>query len=88
MNEPDRSEQLRMMLFIMLALLVFLITSHYFKPPVQPATPDQNAVTSPGPATTGAGTSGNPRSRHLDECGQREARDRLRRCRRLRKNQP
>lgn len=60
MNEPDRSEQLRMMLFIMLALLVFLITSHYFKPPVQPPTPDQNAVTSPGPATTGAGTSGIP----------------------------
>ncbi len=58
MNEPDRSEQLRMMLFIMLALLVFLITSHYFKPPVQPATPDQNAVTSPGPITSGPGTAG------------------------------
>jgi YidC/Oxa1 family membrane protein insertase len=57
LNEPDRSEQLRMMLFIVLALLVFLVTSHFYKPEVAPPAPDQKALTAPG---TSGGTQTNP----------------------------
>ena len=48
MSEPDRSEQFRMMLFIVLALLVFLVTSHFYKPELAPPAPDQKALTAPG----------------------------------------
>jgi YidC/Oxa1 family membrane protein insertase len=57
LSEPDRSEQLRMMLFIMLALLVFLVTSHFYKPELAPQAPDQKALTAPG---TPGGTQANP----------------------------
>ena len=57
MSEPDRSEQFRMMLFIVLALLVFLVTSHFYKPEIPPPAPDQKALTAPG---TPGGTQSNP----------------------------
>ena len=57
MSEPDRSEQFRMMLFIVLALLVFLVTSHFYKPEIPPPAPDQKALTAPG---TPGGTQTNP----------------------------
>jgi YidC/Oxa1 family membrane protein insertase len=56
LNEPDRSEQLRMMAFIFLALLIFLLTSHYFKP--EPPPPDQKVATAPGPAGGTQATAG------------------------------
>jgi YidC/Oxa1 family membrane protein insertase len=56
LSEPDRSEQFRMMLFIMLALLVFLLTSHYFKP--EPPPLDQKVATAPGPAGGTQATTG------------------------------
>jgi YidC/Oxa1 family membrane protein insertase len=57
LSEPDRSEQFRMMLFIVLALLVFLVTSHFYKPEIPPPAPDQKALTAPG---TPGGTQSNP----------------------------
>jgi len=57
LSEPDRSEQFRMMLFIVLALLVFLVTSHFYKPEIPPPAPDQKALTAPG---TPGGTQTNP----------------------------
>jgi YidC/Oxa1 family membrane protein insertase len=57
LSEPDRSEQFRMMLFIVLALLVFLVTSHFYKPELAPPPPDQKALTAPG---TPGGPQANP----------------------------
>lgn len=50
MNEPESSDQIRMLLFIVLSILVFVATSYFFKPTQQPQQPVQSKqVTSPGP---------------------------------------
>jgi YidC/Oxa1 family membrane protein insertase len=62
-NEPESGDQLRMLLFIILSLMVFLLSSYLFKPAVTPQTQQPaKEVTSPVPpsggtaAPTGAGT--------------------------------
>lgn len=51
MNEPESSDQLRMMLFIILSLVLFVLWSVIFKPAPQPPQPDQTKqVASPGPS--------------------------------------
>jgi YidC/Oxa1 family membrane protein insertase len=77
LNEPDRSEQLRMMLFIILALLVFLVTSHFYKQPA-PQAPEQKAATSPGPAggaqaTAGPGAAGTATGTSASMSGEKPA---------------
>ena len=56
MNEPESSDQMRMLLFIILSLLVFVATSYFFKPAQPPQQPEQaKQSTSPGPASPSAG---------------------------------
>lgn len=51
MSEPESSDQMRMLLFIVLSLLVFVATSYFFKPAQPPQQPEQTKqVTSPGPS--------------------------------------
>ncbi|HKS80989.1 MAG TPA: membrane protein insertase YidC [Candidatus Acidoferrales bacterium] len=53
MNEPESSDQIRMLLFIVLSILVFVATSYFFKPTQQPQQSEQSKqVTSPGPTET------------------------------------
>ncbi len=54
MNEPEQSDQLRMILFIILSLMVFVLSSYFFKPATPPQVPEQaKQATSPGPSGAG-----------------------------------
>ena len=75
MSEPDRSEQFRMLLFIVLALLVFLVTSKFYKPEIPPPAPQQKIATSSGPAggTQAAPGPGTSAGTSMNAAGERPA---------------